>query len=91
MAAKELKLGDMARDRISGMNGVIAGNSEYLYGCKFLLIIPKKIKDGKNIDGVWFDEDRVEAYKGKAMSRKTRTARTGGPSPGSHGVTRKHS
>lgn len=55
-----LKLGQVAKDKITGFQGVIIGRCEYLTGCTQVLIVPQKLgADGKRQDGEWFDEQRV--------------------------------
>jgi hypothetical protein len=64
----KLKLGDQARDPISGFEGTVTGRAEYLYGCVQVLLSGSD--DGKPI-GEWFDEDRVTQAKSEG--------RRGGP------------
>lgn len=54
------KLGDTARDSISGFEGVVTSRHEYLNGCTRLGISPKTLKDGKPIDTCMFDDQQVE-------------------------------
>ena len=54
-----IKLGELVKDRISGFEGIATGKSEYLYGCVRILVEPKKLKDGKPIEGEWIDEQRL--------------------------------
>ena len=55
-----IKLGDNVRDNISGFSGIATGRSEFLFGCKRILIEPKELKDGIPISGQWIDEQRIE-------------------------------
>jgi hypothetical protein len=57
----EVKLGDRARDKISGFTGIVTGKCEYLNGCVQFLLRPEKLdKDGKRIDGEWVDYQQLE-------------------------------
>jgi len=53
-------LGDLARDVITGYQGIITGECRYLTGCEQVLISPPVGEDGKLRDGHWFDADRIE-------------------------------
>lgn len=62
----EIKLGIVAKDRITGFQGVVTGKTEYLTGCRQFLLAPQE--DPSNISGTpvrelkpsnWFDEGRL--------------------------------
>jgi hypothetical protein len=55
-----LKLGDLARDKISGFEGVITTWTNWLNGCVRVGLTPKKLHDGKPIDSCVFDIEQVE-------------------------------
>ncbi len=75
------KLGDNVRDVIAGFEGVVTGRAEYLYGCVQVFVSPRKLdKEGKLLDGVWFDEGRVEVVESGAVERPpSADEREGGP------------
>lgn len=55
-----IKLGDHARDDISGFEGVVTSRHEYLNGCTRFGISPKTLnKDGKPIETHMFDDQQV--------------------------------
>lgn len=70
------KLGDIVTDRITGFTGTVTGIAEFLYGCKRVLIQPSELKDGKPIEDMWFDDQRVDPKS---------TVKSGGPQ---HDATR---
>jgi hypothetical protein len=72
----EIKLGDVARDTISGFEGVVIGRTEWLNGCARWCLQPQKLHDGKPIEGHWFDEPQVERVKADAVLE---IQKTGGP------------
>ena len=51
----EIKLGDVARDSISGLEGVVVCISKWLYGCTRVSVQPQGNKDGKPFDLVTVD------------------------------------
>lgn len=53
-------LGTRVRDRITGFSGVVTGYVQYISGCNQVLVNPGVDKDGKLMDGNWFDVQRVE-------------------------------
>jgi hypothetical protein len=55
-----IKLGDSAKDSISGLTGVVVARYEYLNGCVRLAIQPREIKDGKPVEASVFDVEQVE-------------------------------
>lgn len=55
-----IELGAAYRDVITGFAGVATGHTTYISGCSQVLLQPKVDKDGKLVDGHWFDEQRLE-------------------------------
>lgn len=64
----KIPLGARVKDRLTSMEGVVVGRSEYLYGCVQTLVNTGAVKDGKPVEGVWLDEDRLEVI-GQPFSR----------------------
>ena len=55
-----VRLGNRAKDSITGFEGIVTARSEYLYGCVRVLIEPRSLTgEGKPIEGAWFDEQRI--------------------------------
>lgn len=52
--------GKKATDKVTGFTGIIIGFTEYAFGCKQYLVAPPVDKDGKRLDGEWFDTGRIE-------------------------------
>lgn len=93
----EVTLGDEAKDSISGFKGVVVAITEWLYGCRRIVIQPQILdKEGKPFDGQSFDELQVEVTKknkkapvtvGSVTSAKNKlqsqfqAEKTGGPRP----------
>ena len=79
-----IQLGDIAKDTVTGFEGVVIGITQWLYGCRRISIQPRELKDGKPIEHVSFDEPQVEVIRqGAVASVETQPAiaRTGGPRP----------
>ena len=53
-------LGKTARDRVTGHTGVICTIGFDLFGCVQAVVKPPVDKDGKQVDGVWLDVNRLE-------------------------------
>jgi hypothetical protein len=78
MAKKKIELGDIARDRITGFEGVVVCVDKWLHGCVRMVLQPRELKDGNPIDSHSFDEPQLELVSKKGA--KT-TGATGGPRP----------
>jgi hypothetical protein len=62
--ADKVKLGDRVRYKIDGFEGIVTGIVDYLYQCKQVFVRPEtRDKDGKVLDGHWFDMPWVEVVK----------------------------
>ena len=53
-------LGHKATDKVTGFKGVITTLSFDLYGCIQVVITAEVDKDGKSVDGRWFDLARLK-------------------------------
>lgn len=74
----ETELGDIAKDTITGFQGVVIGITKWLHGCRRITIQPQSLKDGKPLEAHGFDEPQVKIIKKAAFAE---TADTGGPKP----------
>lgn len=54
------ELGEIVKDKVSGLTGVCAAKASYLYSCPQVLIVPREVKDGAPISGTWIEESRAE-------------------------------
>lgn len=73
-----ITLGCIAKDKISGFQGVVVGVTQWLNSCIRYTICPQELKDGKPIDGHSFDDKQCE-YVGPGPIEHTKE--TGGPAP----------
>lgn len=62
-----LKLGDFARDVITGLQGIVVCEARWLNGCVRLTLQPKEIKDGKPVDMSTFDVEQLELVAAEAL------------------------
>ena len=75
-----VKLGSRVRDNITGFSGIATGRTEWLFGCTRICVEPEKLKDGKPVDAVWVDEQRIEVLVNKKIKiSKDNSAISGGP------------
>ncbi len=78
MSIFKYELGWLAKDTITGWTGRIVIRSEHLTGCVQYVLVPTHLdKDGKRIDGEWFDEVRLEILE-RAAPMKADQAKPGG-------------
>lgn len=62
-----VRLGSRVRDLITGLTGIAIARTEWLYGCARVVVEPTELRDGKPMDAVWFDEQRVEEIEPNVM------------------------
>lgn len=73
-----IELGDVAKDTISGFEGVVVAITDWLNGCRRLTLSPKTIHDGKPVDSYTFDVEQIELVK---KAKPNVRAAHGGPHP----------
>jgi hypothetical protein len=85
---KKIELGDTAKDKVSGVQGVVVAITRYLTGCDRVAIQPREVKDGKPADWVNLDISQYELVENVPRivlgdeTGKTRTLKmVGGPQP----------
>lgn len=76
-----IQLGDRARDRISGFEGIVIGISQWLHGCRRISLQPEDLRDGKPMEHHTFDEPQVMLLAERAYEAQDPLRKTGGPSP----------
>jgi valyl-tRNA synthetase len=75
-----IRLGSKVKDVFTGFTGIATGRTEWLFGCTRICIEPTELTDGKPIESVWFDEQRVEVVEDKSPPvSKDSSAVSGGP------------
>ena len=61
----KFKLGAKVRDRISGIEGIVIGNTEWITGCNTINLKPQGLDpSGKPFESVGVDEPWLEEVKG---------------------------
>lgn len=56
---KQIELGQEAKDKVTGFNGILTCRIQYLTGCDHYGIAPRAV-DGKVNETAYFDEGRIE-------------------------------
>lgn len=74
-----IALGDLAKDTITGFEGVCIAETQWLHGCRRITLQPRELKDGKAIESASFDEPQC-ALVSRAVVAVGRTD-NGGPRP----------
>jgi hypothetical protein len=74
-----VQLGDEVKDTVTGFKGTAVAITEWLHGCRRVLIQPVVDKDGKHVDSYQVDEPQVQVLTPKAVERGSND--TGGPAP----------
>jgi len=73
-----IQLGDVAKDKITGLIGVVVIDVKYLHGCRRLTLQPQALHEGKPIESSSFDEPQLELVLSAAQAS---TSDTGGDRP----------
>lgn len=79
------KLGDKVKDRVSGFEGIIIAQHDYLYGCTRFSVQGSVDKDGKLPDSVSFDDYQLEVLEegvvkpNVPVQQRAKLKETGGP------------
>lgn len=76
--SEEIQLGDIARDKITGFEGVVIANTQWLNGCDRLTLKPRKLKKGVSLQSEAFDRPQLELVERQVLKA---TRKTGGPQP----------
>lgn len=74
-----IELGQKAKDKITGFEGIITGRASYLYGCDQYCLVPSVGTDGKMAEGQWFDEGRVLVTGPGVNATDVMVEKPGGP------------
>ena len=75
-------LGDKVQDMVTGFTGIAGSITEYLNGCRRIMIIPPLDGDGKYQDEQWFDEPQVKVTVKSAYVPSVRMAEAAAPTGG---------
>jgi len=54
-----IELGQAAKDKVTGFEGILTGHADYIYGCDQYLITAKSEKGNTEPQSYWFDEGRI--------------------------------
>lgn len=65
-----LDLGVKVVSRINGFHGMIISRAEHLNGCNRYFVLPPVDKDGKMLEGYWFDEGELEVVEQSTVERR---------------------
>lgn len=79
---EDLPLGRLARDTVSGFQGIIESRTEWLNGCFRVALAPDHLdKDGKMLDSRAFDAEQIKVFPEQVVEEKPPAMRTDGPMP----------
>jgi hypothetical protein len=78
----KIELGKKYQDKFTGFVGTATAKIEYVTGCVQYRLDPDVDKDGKMMDGQWFDEIRIDNVCSK-NDAPVEKSKKGGPPPSS--------
>lgn len=73
-----IELGQKAKDKITGFEGILTARIQYLTGCDQYCIAPPAV-DGKIPDSCYFDEGRIGVLGRGILPEEVVTEKNGGP------------
>lgn len=59
-APRTLKLGDVVRDKITNVEGVLTARTEFLYGCVRWVVQPQAEHEGRPVEPCSYDEQQLD-------------------------------
>lgn len=74
-----IELGQKAKDKVTGLEGIITGRATYIYGCDQYCLVPPVSSDSKLPDAHWFDEGRIEIVGKGILPEEVQVGDPGGP------------
>lgn len=77
----KFKCGDVVRDQVTGLEGIVTARSQWLHNCNTYRVQPQELKDGKPVDSSGFDEPQLDLVKKKPKNVAKSPGNTGGPTP----------
>lgn len=73
--------GDLLRDSVTGLEGVVMVRAEYSTGCHHYGLLPRGLQDGKEPDWTWLDQSRLSLVESAVVKFNTDHTATSGPFP----------
>jgi hypothetical protein len=58
-----IETGSRVSDIITGFTGIVTARTEWLYGCIRVEVTPQELHEGKPVEALWFDEQRVRVIQ----------------------------
>lgn len=77
----EFELGERLKDTVSGFTGIATSKVTFLNGCVRYALEPPVGKDGKTIDGQYFDSQQLEKVDSGLLKQVTKKRTNTGGSP----------
>jgi len=66
---KNINLGDLVKDNVTGIKGTAIARIQYMNGCVRYEVQPKMDKESKAVDAIWIDEQQIVVVKAKAKPK----------------------
>jgi hypothetical protein len=73
-----ITLGQKARDKVTGLEGILTARATYLYGCDQYGITPPAKEDGTCPESVFVDEGRIEIIGRGVLPEEVKSDKNGG-------------
>jgi hypothetical protein len=73
-----IEMGVLAKDKVTGFQGIVIGKADYLFGCTQICLTPP-VKEQEIKESHWFDEGRIEVLGRGVLPEEVRAEKDGGP------------
>jgi len=75
-----IKLGQKAKDKITGFEGILTSRHQYITGCDQYSLAPEGLDDDNKLKEIYsFDEGRIEIIGCGINPETVKTKKAGGP------------
>lgn len=73
--------GDVLKDKVTGLQGVVMVRAEYSTGCHHYGLQSRELASGKSPEWEWLDQSRLELVESEAVTFEIPENTTSGPFP----------
>ena len=82
MQKSKFGIGDLLKDRVTGLEGIVMVVAHYATGCVHVGIQSQKLcNDGKRQEWDWIDQSQLDLIQAQKVVFKTDVTAPGGPAP----------
>ena len=73
--------GDLLKDKVTGLKGVVMVCAKYSTGCVHYGLLPRKLRNGEQIGWIWLDQSQLKLVKKGVVEFEVDNTQLSGPMP----------